>query len=226
MFDKEGWTPRRDFVARLAAGAAALAGVLGSIPAAEAAAADRPRVPDDAWLRALTGRHRTVFDVDTHKNGNALTQAKNFLDGWKADYGVEYPTLNLVLGVRGTGIPIVLTDAVWSKYRLGEQYGIVDPITKLPAVRNPFIAANVQPRGLVTAEQTVEALQARHVTVLVCRNTLTGATRKLVAAGLGTTAQVRSTLDGGILPGVTVVPGMVIAFTQMQEKGVAYVYAG
>jgi intracellular sulfur oxidation DsrE/DsrF family protein len=132
----------------------------------------------------------------------------------------------MVLSIRGTGIPIVLNDAVWARYKIGEQYGIMDPATKAPALRNPFIAANLQPQGLVSAEQTVEALQSRGVMFLVCRNTIGGATRKLVAAGLGTTDEVRSTLTGGIIGRVTIVPAMVVALTQMQARGVAYVFAG
>lgn len=221
MFDPNAATPRRGFLARLSAAAAA-AGGLGFLAPGRAAAA----APDEAWLRGLTGKHKTTFDVDTHKNGNALTQAKNFLDAWQREYDLAPPAVNLVFAVRGTGIPIVLADALWAKYKLGEQYGITDPVTGQPAVRNPFVAANVQPKGLVTKEQTVEALVARGVTFLVCRNTIAGATRKLVAAGMGTTEQVRGALDGGIIPNVTVVPAMVIAFTQMQERGVAYVYAG
>jgi len=224
MFDVPARSPRRRFLARLSALAAA--GV--SWPAA--VRADETTVmkgtPDDTWLRALTGKHKTAFDVETHKNGNALQQGKSMLDAWKSEYQLEPPAVNLVMAVRGTGIAIVLTDALWAKYKLGEQYGIIDPVTKVAAVRNPFIVANVQPKGLVTKEQTVEALQARQVLFLVCRNTIGGATRKLVAAGMGTTEQVRSAIEGGILPNVTVVPAMVIAFTQMQERGVSYVYAG
>ena len=219
-FDEPG--PRRSFLARLSAAAVALSGLSVAAPAGVVHAAE----PDEAWLRALTGKHKTVFDVETHKNGTALTQAKNLLDAWKTEYRLEPPTVNLVLAVRGTGLPIVLTDALWAKYKLGEQYGINDPATKAPALRNPFIAANVQPQGLVSAEQTVEFLQGRGVKFLACRNTIAGATRKLVAAGMGNATDVRAALEGGVLPGVTIVPAMVLAFTQMHERGVAYVFAG
>lgn len=225
MFDPHTPSPRRSFLTRLSAVLATTTG-LGALAPARAAEAAEAVTPDEGWLRRLTGKHKTVFDVETHRNGNALVQAKNLLDAWKTEYHVEPPAVNLVLAVRGTGIPIVLGDAFWAKYRLGEHYGITDPATKAPAVRNPFIAANLQPQGYVTAEQTVEALQARGVTLLVCRNTMAGATRKLVAAGMGTAAEVRASLDGAILPGVTVVPAMVVAFTRMQERGVAYVFAG
>lgn len=221
MFTSDEPRPRRNFLARISAAAIAFSGLsaVTSTPALHAAE------PDEAWLRALTGKHKTTFDVETHKNGTALTQAKNLLDAWKAEYRLEPPTVNLVLAVRGTGIPIVLNDALWAKYKLGEQYGINDPVTKAPALRNPFIAANVQ-QGLVSAEQTVEALQRRGVAFIACRNTLAGATRKLVAAGMGNATEVRAALEGGVLPGVTIVPAMVLAFTQMHERGVAYVFAG
>ncbi len=222
MFQSEYSTPRRSFLARLSAAAVAFTGLTLAAPAQLAHAAE----PDETWLRALTGKHKTVFDVETHKNGTALTQAKNLLDAWKNEYQVEPPLVNLVLAVRGTGIPIVLNDALWARYKLGEQYGIMDPSTKAPAMRNPFIAANLQPQGLVNAEQTVEALQERGVTFLVCRNTIAGATRKLVAAGLGTPVEVKAAIEGGIIGRVTTVPAMVVAFTRMQERGLAYVFAG
>ncbi len=222
MFPTDDPSPRRRFLARLSAAAVAFSGLHAVAQPAVAHAAE----PEEAWLRALTGKHKTAFDVETHKNGTALTQAKNLLDAWKTEYRLEPPTVNLVLAVRGTGIPIVLNDALWAKYKLGEQYGINDPATKAPALRNPFIAANVQPQGLVSAEQTVEFLQGRGVKFLACRNTIAGATRKLVAAGMGNATDVRAALEGGVLPGVTIVPAMVLAFTQMHERGVAYVFAG
>ncbi len=222
MFETETPSPRRGFLARLSAAAVAFSGLSIAAPATTVHAAD----PDDGWLRALSGTHKTAFDVETHKNGTALMQAKNLLDAWKNEYNVEPPKVNLVMSVRGTGIPIVLTDEVWAHYRIGEQYGIIDPVSKAPAVRNPFIAANQQPQGLIPPEQTVEALQNRGVTFLVCRNTIGGATRKLVAAGMGTADEVRATLTAGVIARVTIVPAMVVAFTQMQARGVAYVYAG
>lgn len=223
MIDLHASTPRRGFVGRLAAVATSIAGV-GALRAAPLGA-ETPRHataggPDDVWLDRLKGKYRTTFDVESHKNGNALVQGKNFLDGWRDSFGVREQDVNLVMGVRGTGIPLVLRDEVWAKYKLGEQYGIMDPATKAPSVRNLYVHAHVQPNGPVNEEQTVEALQARGVIFLV------GATKKLVAAGMGTTEQVRDTLTGGMIPDVTIVPGMVIAFTEMHQRGVAYVYAG
>ncbi len=230
MINLDAPTRRRGFVGRIAALAAAMAGVGVLRHAAPLHAEQMPLRtvggPDDAWLDMLKGKFKTTFDVDAHKNGNALVQGKNVLDGWQDSFGVPEQDVNLVMGVRGTGIPIVLRDEIWAKYKLGEQYGIIDPATKAASVRNLYVHSNVQPNGPVSHEQTVEALQKRGVIFLVCRNTIAGATRKLVAAGMGTSEQVRESLTNGMLPGVIIIPGMIIAFTEMQQRGVAYVYAG
>ena len=230
MIDLDVPTRRRRFVGRVAALAAAMTGVGVLRHVTPLRAEHLPLTtaggPDDVWLDALKGKYKTTFDVDAHKNGNALVQGKSVLDAWRDSFGVPEHDVNLVMGVRGTGIPIVLRDELWAKYKLGEQYGIIDPATKAASVRNLYVHSNVQPSGPVSHEQTVEALQKRGVVFLVCRNTIAGATRKLVAAGMGTAEEVRDSLTDGMLPGVIIIPGMIIAFTEMQQRGVAYVYAG
>ena len=178
MIDLDVPTRRRRFVGRVAALAAAMTGVGVLRHVAPLRAEHLPLTttggPDDAWLDKLKGKYKTTFDVDAHKNGNALVQGKSVLDAWRDSFGVP----------------------------------------------------NVQPSGPVSHEQTVEALQKRGVVFLVCRNTIAGATRQLVAAGMGTAEEVRESLADGMLPGVIIIPGMIIAFTEMQQRGVAYVYAG
>lgn len=225
MLDLTNPTPRRGFIGRLAAIAAPIAGYnLFGMRDLHAAASSGD--PDTVWLDSLKGKHKTTFDVDNHKNGAALVQGKNFLDAWQKSFGVPQTDVNLVMAVRGTGIPLVLTDEIWAKYKIGEQYGIIDPATKAPSVRNLFIDAHVEPGGPVNKEQTIEALLKRGAIFLICMNTIAGATKKLVAAGMGTSEQVHASIMGGIVPNVILVPAMVVAFTQMQERHVAYVYAG
>lgn len=219
---------RRGFLGRLAGGAAALAAGLASSPllavgaARNGTPADAVALSGDDWMRALTGKHRTVFDLSAHKNGKPLGQAKNFLDAWRDAFEIPEREVNLVIGIHGEGIPIVLADALWSRYRIGEQYEVTDVATKVPAARNVFAEANVATDGPVTRDQTVEALQRRGVRFLICMNTIASATRKLAAAGLGSPEEIRPALLGGLLPGVITVPAMVVALTQLQERGVKY----
>lgn len=225
MLDLSRPTARRGFLGRLAAVAALpLVGTAftrtrydehGSQPS-----------PDEKWLSTLNRRHRVSFDVETHKNGNALIQGRNYLNGWRDAFGVPERDINLVMAVRGTGIPIVLNDALWQRFHVGEQYGINDPVTKSPGTHNLFVNSNVAVGGLVDTTSTVEALQKRGVLFLVCHNTVEGATKKLSSAGFGTPEEIRGAIIGGILPSVLLVTAMVIAFTEMQERGVGYIYAG
>ena len=218
-------TPRRGFLGRLAAVAALPLVGSAFTTAAHNVDLSHPS-PDERWLKTLKHKHRIAFDVETHKNGNALIQGKNYLNNWRDAFGVPEREINLVMAVRGTGIPIVLNDALWEKFHLGEQYGITNPVTKAAGTRNLFISSNIVPGGLVDSDSSVEALQKRGVLFLVCHNTVEAATKKLSAAGFGAPADVRNAILGGIIPGVILVPAMVIAFTEMQERGIGYVYAG
>ena len=116
----------------------------------------------------------------------------------------------------------MLADALWSRYRIGEQYEVTDGGTKLPAIRNVFTAAHAAAGGLVAPEESVEALQKRGAKFAVCRNTVAGATKKLAAAGFGAPDEVRAAIVSGLLPGVILVPAMLVTLTQLQERGVRY----
>ena len=216
---------RRNFLGQLAGGVASLAGLAGARPhalAARSAAPDQRAQPDDDWMDALTATHRTVFDMSAHKNGKPLSQAKNYLDAWRDAFKVPEHDLNLVIGVHGEALPVVVTDAVWARFRIGEQYEVVDGRSKTAYTRNVFTAANAMSGGVVTADQAVDSLQKRGVRFLICMNTIAGATRKLVEAGLGSAEEIRPALLHGLLPGVIVVPAMVVALTQLQERGLKY----
>jgi intracellular sulfur oxidation DsrE/DsrF family protein len=215
--------PRRGFFGRLIGGTAAFT-LFGATPKRLMAgeSSEGYAGPGDDWMKELTGKHRTVFDFSAHRNGKPLTQAKNYLDGWRDAFQVPERDVNLVIGVHGDAIPVVLTDSLWARYKIGEQYEVTDAGTKVAGVRNAFSTANAAAAGLVTAEQSVEGLQKRGVRFLVCMNTIAGATKKLSAAGLGGSDEIHAALMGGLLPGVITVPAMVVALTQLQERGVHY----
>jgi intracellular sulfur oxidation DsrE/DsrF family protein len=226
MIDDPAPSARRGFLGRLALLTAPIAGARFSAHVGPDAAAVQSGTLDDAWLRRLTGKHRTMFDLEKHRNGHGLGQAASMLEVWRRDYRMEPPRVNIVVGARGTGIPILLADSLWAQYQLGELYEVFRPGTKDAYDVNPFSARNVQPGGLSAAEQTVESLQRRGVLFLACRNTIAAASRRLSAGGFGPAEDVQRTIEGALLPGVVLVPAMLVAFTQMQEKGVSYVYAG
>lgn len=57
---------------------------------------------------------------------------------------------------------------------------------------------------------------------LICGNAFGGWCAELEARGKGTAADLQKELGANLLPGVTLVPAMVIAIEQAQNAGVAY----
>ncbi len=180
-------------------------------------------VTSDDWMSQLSGKHRTVFDVAAHRDGKPLTQAKNFLDAWQTAFHAAPSDVNLVVGVHGDAIPFVVDDAMWTAYPIGALYGVTDAGTGKDAVRNVFTERHAADARLVAAEQSVEALQRRGVIFAVCNNTINGASQRLAAAHSGDADAIRSALRSHLLPGVRVVPAMVVALAQLQEHKLSYV---
>lgn len=207
-------SPRRGFIRRLIAGAAGLT-TASAVP-------DLLGAADDDWMKTLTAPHRTVFDVSAHKNGKPLGHAKNYLDGWRDAFHTPEHNVNLVMGIHGEAAPFLLSDPVWDRYRIGQQYDITDGETKTAATRNVFISAHAAPAALVTSDQTIEALQQRGVRFIICMNTIASTTRKFVAAGLGSYDEIHAAILAGLLPGVITVPAITVALTQLQEHGLKY----
>jgi intracellular sulfur oxidation DsrE/DsrF family protein len=218
---------RRGFIGRIVAAAAGLAAV-GSTPrfldaATTAGTGNAPSTaPGDDWMKTLTAPHRTVFDVTAHKNGKPLTQAKNFLDAWRDAFKTPEHDVNLVFGVHGEAAPLVLNDALWARYTIGQRYEVTDGGTKGPAIQNVFTSAHAAAAGLVTPDQSIEALQQRGVRFIICMNTIANTTKRLAAAGLGSPDEIHAAILAGLLPGVITVPAIIVTLTQLQEHGVKY----
>jgi intracellular sulfur oxidation DsrE/DsrF family protein len=224
---RDAGSARRGFIGRVIAGAAGLVAVSSSprlLGAATVAGSGNSRSvrPGDDWIKALTAPHRTVFDVTAHRNGKPLAQAKNFLDAWRDAFQTPEHEVNLVIGVHGEAAPLVLNDAVWERYTIGQQYEVTDGGTKSAGRRNVFTSAHAAAAGLVTAEQSIEALQRRGVRFIICMNTIANTTKKLAAAGLGSADEIHAAILGGLLPEVITVPAINVALTQLQEHGVRY----
>ena len=223
--------PRRDFLGTLALAGATLAvarrahavsGASGQAPApARPAQQDGPW--DNSWLDRLTARHKQIFDIPTYNDGAGLFYVKNYLNAQRDAYGLQYPDVQAVLGIRGEAYPVVFADAIWDKYEFGKQSKTKDPRTGKWARRNVLWQAR---EGEDMAEYTVDVLQSRGAQFLFCNNVLRFVTQSLAQkTGVSYTA-MRAELVTGLLPKVIVVPAIVVALGLAQERGCAYVYAG
>jgi intracellular sulfur oxidation DsrE/DsrF family protein len=221
-----------------------LGGVLGSVAAASLvswtrAAAAQDAGPDD-WINGVKGTHRCLFDFPQHKNGMPLLHILNYLNTYAAAYKTAANQVGAVGTFYGAGgqssIALGFNDAMWAKYGLGAYTGLKDA-AGTPYTRNVFNQLTPQDLHLIMQAIDspaipalapampalgIESLQKMGATFLLCANALGIWCLELEARGKGKAADLEKDLRANLLPGVTIVPAMVIAIEKAQEAGIKY----
>ena len=228
-------TPRRSFLGRIL-GAAAVALPFAGTRAVEAQA---PAAAED-WMKEVKGTHRCLFDFPQHKNGVPLLHILNYLNTYKEAYKAGAGQVGAVGTFYSIGpqasMSLAFNDAMWTKYKLGEYLSLKDAAGK-PYTRNVFFRPTKDDLHLLMAAmQTptipafgesmpalgIESLQKMGTKFLLCANALGGWCLELEARGKGKAADIEKELRANLLPGVTIVPAMVIAIEQSQAAGIRY----
>ncbi len=231
----ESTTHRRNFLGQMA-GVAVAAGAAISVARPVAAAESTA----DSWITEVKGTHRAFFDFPQHKNGMPLLHILNYLN----TYASAYKSAPGQVGAVGTfysagnqaSIPMAFNDVVWEKHALGEYLGLKDAAGK-PYTRNVFnrptpadlhllMKAIDSPQipALAGAMPAIgiESLQKMGTKFLLCANALGIWCLELEARGHGRVADLDQELRANLLPGVTIVPAMVIAIERAQAAGITY----
>jgi intracellular sulfur oxidation DsrE/DsrF family protein len=228
-------TYRRGFLGRVLGTAAAAS---ASLVGARAAAAQESTLED--WMKEVKGTHRCFFDFPQHKNGLPLLHILNYLNTYSAAYKAGPGQAGAVGTFYGIGtqssIPFAFSDAIWTTYKLGEYTGLKDAAGKaytrnvfhrptkddlhllMQAVQSPTIPAFAEAMPALG----IESLQKMGTKFLICANALGGWCLELEARGKGKAAEIEKELRSSLLPGVTIVPAMVIAIEQAQAAGIRY----
>jgi len=230
----EPTTHRRRFLGQMF-GAAAAAGL--SISGTRVAAQDSAT---DDWIKEVKGTHRCLFDFPQHKNGFPLLHILNYLN----TYSTAYKTGAGQVGAVGTfyavgsqaSIPLAFNDAIWAKYELGEYTGLKDAAGKVytrnvfnrPTPKDLHLLMNAVGTPMIPALADampaigIENLQKMGTKFVLCANALGIWCLELEARGKGKAADIDKDLRSNLLPGVTIVPAMVIAIDKAQEAGIKY----
>jgi intracellular sulfur oxidation DsrE/DsrF family protein len=200
------------------AGVAMTAGSLSHTRTLDAA----PSAPShDAWLNGLTAKHRQLFDSPDPAGGVPLVHILNYYETYNKAYGVADKDVNAIGTFYGMTTFYGVNDAMWAKYRIGEFLKTNDAVTGKPATANPWRVAPVA-IGLTLPQASIESLQKRGATFIICNNALTIFSGLLANARGLKADEVLADLKANILPGVTLVPGMVVAIEKAQERGISY----
>ena len=231
-------THRRGFLGRIFGAAVALSAT-GAAGLAEAGQAATGPGPDD-WIKGVKGTHRCLFDFPQHKNGMPLLHIANYLGTYAAAYKAAPGSAAAVGTFYSMGpqssIPLAFNDAMWAKYGLGDYLSLKDAAGKgytrnvfnrptaadlhimMAAIQSPTIPAFAEMMPAIG----IESLQKMGTTFLLCANAFGGWCGELEARGKGKAAALQADLSANMLPGVIIVPAMVIAIEKAQGAGISY----
>jgi intracellular sulfur oxidation DsrE/DsrF family protein len=233
----EEMTARRGFLGRMAAVAAAAA---AGVPAIGTRTAFAQESGPDAWLQGVKGTHRCLFDFPQHKNGMPLLHILNYLNTYAQVYKAAPGSASAVGTFYSAGnqssISLAFNDATWAKYSLGAYLRLEDAAGKAytrnvyyrPTAADAHLLLQVFGSPAIPAlggfmpALGIESLQKMGTTFLLCANALGAWCLELEARGKGKAVDLEQDLRANLLPGVTIVPAMVIAIEKAQGAGIRY----
>jgi len=206
---------RRSFLGRLVALSSVAAGAIALPRMVRAAPPEHSGHPEDAWLDALKGMHKNIYDCTSAEGApNGWFYARNFLTANTGDaYKMKDTDLSVIVSVRHFATGFGFNDAMWAKYKLGEFLNANDA-NKNPLTKNSQTAA-------------ANELAKRGVVVAVCGMATTFfagqlATKMGMKAG-DIDADLRANL---VTPNARIVPAGVVVTNRAQERGFSYAYVG
>jgi intracellular sulfur oxidation DsrE/DsrF family protein len=218
--------PRRFFVSRLAAGAAALGATSALACAPSGSSAAPESMPADAlesWIATLKGPHKCIYDcVQAGGASDGILFARNLLTLSQEKLNTKDADMSVIVSFRHFATPFGYNDAMWAKYpAFAQMLTFDDPTTKKPAARNVPLHDEVE--GFSSA--SIPGLVARGVQFTVC-----GAATTFIAGVLagktGDAKAIDAELGANLVPGARIVPAGVVVLQRAQKGGFAYTFAG
>jgi intracellular sulfur oxidation DsrE/DsrF family protein len=231
--NSESTIDRRRFLGQLL-GAAAVANLsMVGLGAAQESSAD-------GWIKEVKGSHRCLFDFPQHKGGVPQLHILNYLNTYATAYKTGAGEVGAVGTFYGVGtqasIPLAFNDAIWTTYELGVYTGLKDAdgkhytrnVFNRPTPRDLHLLMQAYGTPMIPALADaipalgIENLQKMGAKFVLCANALGIWCLELEARGKGKAQDIEKELRANVLPGVTIVPAMVIAIEKAQEAGIKY----
>ena len=214
---------RREFLENLGVASAAVLGKR-ALPL-NAAVVPPPRLAGEPWDMSWLDRlkpatYRAVVDANSLEEGYAADLAHGLLGDYHRVHDTSDDQVRIVIVARRAGTPLVLGDAVWEKFPVGEDTKMTDGDGG-PYRRNPFY----RPRPGASPDSAatkLESLQRRGVILLVCNIALNNWARGLAERTRRDVEEVKKEVFTNLVPGTTVMPSGVFAIMRAQNAGCAY----
>jgi hypothetical protein len=200
---------------------ATIGGGFAARPATLAAQQAAAVKPSDDWLTGLKASHKQFFDAPQPQGGMPLIHILNYYDTYNKAYDVKDADIDAVGALYGFTTFYALNDAMWAKYEIGEFLETDGPTAGTRATANPWRATPAI-LGMSLPQAGIESLQKRGATFIVCNNALTILSGMLAQKRGLDPAAVYADMNANLLPGVYLVPGMVVAIEQAHRADLSY----
>lgn len=220
-------TTRREFLDRLALGAAAV----GALPLGLGALADPLHAMTPAttaadwnvtWVRQLTGKHRVVFDVPEVESGYGVWRASIWANQYHQVLGIPTRELSAAVVLRHNGIALAMKQEFWDRYGVGKAKNVLHPLTQEPTHLNPVLIADA-PEPY--ASFALDKFLARGGTALACDLALRDCVQLIATKDGMSPEAARARALEMMVPGVILQPSGVFAVVRAQDAGCQYVRA-
>lgn len=210
-------TPRRDFLGKLVAGGALAASGVPFAPLSASAPPDQKLVPvsaewDMSWTDRVTGKIRAVFDIPQIGEEMAFSRALSWRSDAMAVYGVRAEEASLVTVFRHNAIPLVMNDAYWERFKIGEEL-------KMGQGRDSGAYYTTNPIGTAA----FASFQASGGLVLACNRAFSMVVGKFRRADGSSRDEATAAAKQYLIPGVILQPTGLFAVVAAQQAGCGYV---
>ncbi|MGE3511867.1 MAG: twin-arginine translocation signal domain-containing protein [Vicinamibacterales bacterium] len=176
--------------------------------------------PQDAWLDAVPGRHRSFIDATTVRGaGEAVLYANNLYEANKTGYALTDSDVAIVICLRHFATAFAFTDAMWAKYGgpMSAMLDFTDPKTKQAPTKN-LLNADGYGMSLPNLGNTLDAVRKRGTRFAIC-DMATRFVARQVAGSTGNADAIYKELVANRIPDSHMVPAGVVAVNRAQEHG-------
>jgi hypothetical protein len=228
----DNWA-RRSLLSGLGAAAAAL--TIGSKTARAQAAAQTPagafqpaRHPQDDWMNALPGKHRTVIDcAAATAAGTGIFYANNIFTANRNGYQLADSDVTVIVVLRHEATAYAYNDAIWGKYGsvLGPMVKISDPRTNQAPTVNPLDSPEFR-TVMTSLGMTASAIVKRGAHFAICDMATNRIAGVIASAVKSTQPVIYKELVSNLLPNGHMVAAGVVAINRAQEYGYSMLTAG
>jgi hypothetical protein len=213
---------RRSMISGLGTAAAAFALGSGSAGAQTLAKRFQPaRHPQDAWLDAVEGKHRTFIDASTANGaGAAILYANNLYEANMSGYSLPERDVVVVVCLRHYATAFAFNDAIWAKYGkvMSAMLQFADPKTKAIPATNLLSSVDYG-MALPNFGVTIESVVKRGTRFAVCEMATKGLAGEVAMQTGGNPDAINKELVANTIPSSHMVAAGVLAVNRAQEYG-------